>query len=346
MHISIVEKRVGLDDIRQIFQNVGRLLMTKNYIFIIMSLLAVTLLLFTCLSNCFGAATNAELPQWQVGDWWKFSIEVSGDVSLVGTYTFTIVDNDVDVSQNGQEFNCYKIDVSGGGTIYGDISGTGISGTWSTTEQHYYTKSDLSWVAIYSTYDETVSLTGGSDVTTISLVADETITSQLITETKYNPPFEANNGYPLTVGKSWSAATTETTKTQTTISGNTEITTESDSYTKMFLVLGKESISLSAGEFETYVIKRTDPDGAYAETWYSPQVGFDIKQIEYASTGTAQVTMELLDYERQPTAVDDKQSFTTGILPIVTIVSIIIAISAIVVVYLLRSRRAALPGSN
>jgi hypothetical protein len=322
------------------------MLMTRNNVSTVMLFLGLTLLLFGCLSNCFGATANPEVPRWQVDDWWKFSIEVSGDVSLVGTYTFTIVDDDVEVSQNGQEFNCYKIDVSGGGTIYGDIYGTGISGTWSSTEQHYYTKSDLSWVAIYSTYDETVSLTDGSGVTPVSLVADETITSQVITETKYNPPFEANKGYPLTVGKSWSAATTETTKTQTTISGNTETTTESDSYTKTFLVLGKESVTLSAGEFETYIIKRTDPDGVYTETWYSPEVGFDIKQIEYASSGTAQVTMELLDYERQPTAVDDTQSLTTGILPLLTIISIIIAISAIVVIYLLRSRRATLPDAN
>jgi hypothetical protein len=177
------------------------------------------------------------------------------------------------------------------------------------------------------------------------MVADETIISQLVTETKYNPPFEANNGFPLTVGKSWSAATTETTKTETTISGTSESTTETDSYTKTFLVLGKESISLSAGEFETYVIKRTDPDGVYAETWYSPQVGFDIKQIEYASTGETHVTMELLDYERQQT-VNDTQFLATGTLPVLAIISVLIAVSAIVVIYLLRSKHSALPASN
>lgn len=316
----------------------GRLLMTKNNVSIIILLLGLTLLLSACLSSCLGATSSPELPQWQVGDWWKFSIEVSGDVGLVGTYTFTIVDDNFDVSQNGQEFNCYKIDVSGGGTIYGDAYGTGIGGTWASTEQHYYTKSDLSWVAIYSTYDETVSVTDGSGVTTVSLVADETIISKLITETKYNPPFEANKGFPLTVGKSWSAATTETTKTETTISGNTESKTESESYTKTFLVLRKESITLSAGEFETYVTKRTDPDGAYAETYYSPQVGFDIKQIEYDSTGKAYVTMELLDYECPPTG-DDTQFLTTGIFPILTIFSMIIAISAVIVIYLLKRKR-------
>lgn len=319
--------------------------MARKHVSLIVSLSCLTLLFFSCLTNCFGTTSSPNLPQWHVGDWWKFSIEVSGDVGLVGTYTYTVVDDNFVVSQNGQEFICYKLDVSGGGTIYGDVYGTGIGGTWSSKEQYYYTKSDLSLVWLYSVYDETVSVTDGSGVNTISLVADETIISKMVTETKYNPPFEANNGFPLTVGKSWSAATTETTKTETTISGATESTTETDSYTKTFLVLGKDSLSVSAGEFETYVIKRTDPDGVYAETWYSPQVGFDIKQIEYASTGETHVTMELLDYERQQTAGGTEFS-VTGMLPILAIISVIIAVSAIVIIYLLRSKRSAIPESN
>jgi hypothetical protein len=314
----------------------GVLLMTKNTVATITLFLGLTLFLSIGLNSCLGAAANAEMPEWQVGDWWKFRIEVSGDVSLVGTYTYTVVGDDADVSQNGQEFKCYKLDVSGEGTIYGDIYGTEIGGTWSSTEEHYYMKSDMSWVAFYSTYDETVSALAGSGVTTISLVADETIMSRVITETTYNPPFEANKGFPLTVGESWSAATTETTKTETTISGNTEFATETDAYTKTFSVLGKESITVSAGEFETYVVKRTDPDGVYAETWYSPQVGFDIKEIEYDSTGAATVTMELLEYEHQPT-VGDTQFLTTTIFLILAISSII---TAIVAIYLLKRKRA------
>jgi hypothetical protein len=323
----------------------GRLLMTKNSFSIILLLFGLTLLLSTCLSSCLGTTASPDLPQWQVGDWWKFSIEIPGDVSLVGTYTFTLADDDVVVSQNGQDFNCYKIYVSGEGTIYGDVYGTGVGGTWSSTEQHYYTKSELSWVAIYSTYDETVSVTDGSETTPISLVADESITSKVVTETEYNPPFEANNCFPLTVGKRWSAATTETTKTQTTIGENFESTTEIDSYTKMFEVIGKEAIALSAGKFETYAIKRTDPDGAYAETWYSPKVGFDIKQIEYDSTGKACVTMELLDYEWQSTG-DGSAFLTTGIFPILTIFSMIAAISAVIIIYLSRRTGTDLPVST
>ncbi len=313
----------------------------KNKIHPIILLLGFIIFFSTCLNNGHGTSTSPELPQWQVGDWWKVDIEISGEVNLVGTTTYTVVSDNTDVSQNGQNLNCYQIDVSGGGTLSGNIDGNEIGGTWTVTEQQYYTKSDQSWVAVYSIYEETFSLNDdtNSGTTTISLVQDGTITSRTTYETTYNPPFEANKGFPLTVGKSWSAATTETTKTQTTINGSTDSTTDSEAYTKTFEVLRKESVTLSIGEVETYVTKRTDPDGAYAESYYSPEVGFDVKQIEYDSNGTIQMTLELSDYGYQTTG-NDPQVLTTETFQILIIVSII-AISAIAAIYLfLRKKNA------
>ncbi len=302
----------------------------------ILILLFITSLIlsFSTINTSFGA--DPDFPQWQVGDWWKFNIEISGEINLVGTYTFTVVGDNVDVFQNGQKFNCYQIDLLGGGTIYGEIVGIGIGGTWTLTEQHYYTKSDIRWVKIYSTYEDTISANDNLGGTPISTIQDG-ITSKSILDVIYNPPFEANKGFPLTVGKSWSAATTETIKAETTINGNTESTTESEAYTKTFLVMRKELITISIGETEAYVIKRTDPDGAYAETYYSPEVGTDVKMIEYDSIGTIQSTMELLSYEYQSIG-DDSQLLTTGIFPILIIV-LIGVISAIVTIYFLRKKK-------
>jgi hypothetical protein len=271
------------------------------------------------------------MPEWKVGDWWQHRIEVSGEASLVGTYTITVVDDSFVISQNGQDFTCFLLVVSGDGTIYGTVNGLGLSGTWTTTEYHYYTKPDQSWVKITSTYDETVTVSGSG----ASAGQSQTVTSRLVTENLYNPPFESNKGYPLSVGKSWSAATAETKQTQTTIGGNTETVTETDSYTKNFQVLRKESTTVSAGEFETYVTKRTDPNGAYAETFYSSQVGFDVKQIEYDSTGNAYLTLELLDYKTQTTPTNDAQVSATNMLELL-IISSIIAVSAVVVILLLK----------
>jgi hypothetical protein len=310
------------------------------------ALVLILILLFsTCIVNGYGNTVNPELPQWQVGNWWKFNIEISGEVNLTGTYTFTVVSDDVDVFQNEQTFNCYQISASGEGTLSGDIDGNEVEGTWTTTEQQYYTKLDQNWVAVYSTYEETFSVSDDSGVTKIFLVQDQTITSTITVETTYNPPFEANKGYPLAVGKSWSATTNETTKKQTSINLNVESTTESESYTKTFSVLRKESTALPTGETETYVIKRIDPDGAYAETYYSPKIGFDAKQIEYDSSGTLQVHMELLDYA-YPTTGNDLQFLISGIFQILMILTIVVVVVVALIVLLKRKRTVAQPQNS
>ena len=306
----------------------------KIRITLILLFIVALIFSFSAINTSYGA--DPDLPGWQVGNWWRFNIEISGDINLIGTITYTVVSDNIDVFQNGQDFNCYQIDVLAGGTIYGDSEGNGIGGTWTATERHYYMKSDQSWVAFYSTYEETISIIDDSGVTPISLVQDE-ITSKSTFETTYNPPFESNKGFPVTVGKSWSVATTETTMIQTTINGNSETTTESEAYTKTFLVMRKESIMLSIGETETFVIKRTDPDGVYAETYFSPEIGFDVKQIEYDASGTLQVSMELINYQYQLSG-DDSHLLTTEIFTILIFV-LIIMISAIVTIYLLKKKK-------
>lgn len=314
--------------------------MIKNKILVLILLLGFTLFFSICLNNGYGTSNSPETPQWQIGNWWKFDIKISGEIDLVGAVTFTVVSDNIDVSPNEQKFNCYQINVSGGGTLQGNIDGNRIEGTWTETERQYYTKSEQSWVAVYSTYEETFSLNDDSGTTRISLAADE-ITSKTTYETTYNPPFEANKGFPLTVGKTWSATTTETTKTETTVNGIIESSTDSEIYTKTFNVLRKESLPLPIGEIETYVTKRTDPDGAYAENYYSPEVGFDVKQIEYDSKGTIQLSIELLEYGYQANG-DDPQELPTGIFQIlvVTLIMAIIAMSSIAAIYFLKKKKA------
>ncbi|MFC1486423.1 hypothetical protein ACFLRN_01880 [Thermoproteota archaeon] len=304
--------------------------MKKNKILILVFI--VTLIFsFSKINTIFGV--DPDLPQWQVGNWWKLNIEISGEVNSVGTTTYTIVGNNVDIVQNGQNYNCYQINAIGTGTIFGDIDGTRIGGTWTLTERHYYTKSEQSWVGFYSTYEDTISVNDNSGITPISTVQDE-FSSKTILDITFNPPFEANKGYPLTVGESWSAATIETIKKETTINGDTESSTENEAYSKTFLVLQKETITIAIGETDAYIIKRTDPDGAYAEIFYSPEVGFDVKQIEYDSTGTIQTSMELLSYEYQSIG-DNSNLLATGKF---TIIVMVLVISAIVAIYILKKK--------
>jgi hypothetical protein len=299
--------------------------------------LLIVALVFTFSTQPITYGADQDFPQWQVGNWWKYNVEILGEVNLVGTETYTVVSDNAEVFQNGQNFKCFEIDGLAGGTIYGNVDSTGTSGTWTLTEQQYLAKSDLSWVKSYSTYEETISVNDNSgSISTISAVQDE-FSSKTILDVTYNPPFEANKGFPLTVGKSWSAATTEIIKTEAKFNGITESTTESEAYTKTFLVLRKESITISIGETEAYVIKRTDPDGTYAENYYSPEIGTDVKIIEYDSNGTILMTMELLDYEYKSVG-DVLDLLTTEIFPILVILSIVVII-AIVIIYLVKKKK-------
>ena len=285
----------------------------------IVLLLGLVSILFITLKT--GFAADPDFPQWRIGNYWKYNIEFTiDDINFIGTQTFTVINDDVNIFQNGQNFNF-----------------PGIMEISQVAEEHYYTKSDMSWVKIHSNYEETISAYDNSGITTISTIQNKII-SKILLDVVYDPPFEANKGFPLSSGKNWSAATTESVKRETTINGNTESTTESEAYTKTFSVLRKESITVSIGEVETYVIQRTDPDGAHAEIYYSPEIGTDIKQIEYDSTGKISSSMELLSYEYFSTE-DEFNLFTTGTFLILIIALIIISVT--LTIYFLKKKKRA-----
>jgi len=299
-------------------------------------LLVIIFIMFfsTCLNTSLGA--NLDFPKWQVGNWWKFNVEIFGETNLVGTETTTIVRDDSDVFQNEQNFTCFQLETLGGGTIYGNVDGSEIGGTWTLNMNNYLMKSDYSWVFTHLIYEETTKSDDSTGTIPISFIANEIITIKIVNEITFNPPFGANDGFPLTIGKSWSSATTETTKSQIIVNGNTEAITESEAYTKTFLILRKETIVISAGEFETYVIKQTDPDGTYSEGFYSPKVGTNIKEIKYDSTGTIETTRELLDYEYK-SPEDTSQLLSIDQYSIIIIV-LIIVISGTASIYLLKRK--------
>ncbi len=294
-------------------------------------LMCLILFYSTCMNTSLGV--NCDLPQWKVGNWWKFNVEILGELfNLVGKSTYTIISDNADIILNGQDFNCYQIDVIGSGTI----QGSEMEGNWTLTSQHYYLKSDQSWVSTQSSYEDTVTIYDSSIVTPIYLDSESVITTKIVIETTYTPPFEAKKGFPLTVGKRWSATTTETSKTQIILDGDMDSKTESEAYTKTFLVLQKDSIMLPTGEVAAYVIKRTDHDGAYTEGYYSPEVGFDVRIVEYDSNGTMQTKMELINYKYQSNG-DDLSIFDKGIFSFLLVSIIVISVS--VAIYFLKKNK-------
>jgi len=254
--------------------------MRRKILAVCLAFLMIFLVLSTVYVGTVVGVNEAEMPKYSVGDKWKFNVDYKEEIGLLGTGTFEITGDSVDIFPFEEHYVCYEIKFTGNGTVYGQ----NVTGTWTMNIVMYAQKSDLSDVESTSTTYVTFTYAGESHI------------MKIVTGTTYDPPLGSGKGYTLTTGKSWSATTTETEFTETTIDGDIDKKTDNTTYTRSYLVLRTELTTVSAGEFETFVIKATDPDGSYSENYYSPEAGFSVKGREYDETGKLVMTMELLEY--------------------------------------------------
>lgn len=271
--------------------------------------------------TCFGDAKEAEMPKYSVGDWWKFNVDYKEEIGLLGTATYEVTSDSSEITQFGTTFVCYEFNITGSGIVYGQLYGEGITGTWTMNGKTYLLKSDLSEVKLKMTTDATFTYVSVS------------MTMKQVIETTYNPPLESYKGFPITAGESWSAATTETTITQITMDGHDEQETNTTTSTKNYFVLRTQSTTVSAGEFDTFVIKTTATDGSYTEQYFSPEAGFAVKEEGYNATGTLQVTVELLEFNYTVA----KGELSLLYIMIGSVIAVVVVVSG--VAYVLHKRR-------
>ena len=232
--------------------------------------------------TCF-AELSAELPERSVGDRWKYSVDYkrteSSPIGMIGTMTMEVTRDSVVVYQSGS-YECYEYTIESSGTVYGED----ITGTWNMSGKGYDVESDLS--AAKTSMDLDATFTYGGESTKIT---------QNI-ETIYDPPLQTNSGFPLSAGKSWSAIASKTTTTRTDIDGDFDQETDATTDSENYIVLRTETTKVTAGEFETFVIKVTKNDGTSLELYYSPKAEIQVKELDYDKTGELEVTTELLEY--------------------------------------------------
>lgn len=249
-----------------------------------MFLTILTALSAIYVGTSFGGANEAEMPKYSIGDWWKFNVDYKQDIGLLGNATYEVVSDSCEITQFGSTYMCYEFNITGSGTIYGQLYGEAITGTWTMDGKIYALKLDLSDVKNKMTIDA------------VSTYASTSMTIEQVTETTYNPPLESHKGYPIAAGESWSAASTKTTTSKTIMNGFVDEQTNTTTSTTNWFILRTESTTVSAGEFDTFVITTIGPDGSYTESWFSPEVGFAVKEMIYSATGKLEVVMELLKY--------------------------------------------------
>lgn len=231
------------------------------------------------LPSVFADGKSASLPLRTVGDEWKFVVDYKANIGLICNMTTTVTGTTT-LSQSGNNYECFEFTSLGNGTVYG----ANVSGTWSISIKEYYGKSDFSLAKMSITQDVTIIRPNGTTITTQD------------TETIYNPPFGINSGFPLSLGKTWSAASAKVVTNTVNVDGQISQKNTTSTQTTNFVVASIENTHTQAGTFETYLMKGTTTDGEIQDIYYSPEARIQVKELDYDLTGNLISSMELLEY--------------------------------------------------
>jgi hypothetical protein len=197
----------------------------------IMALISMFLLLATPFSS-FTALSDAELPQWMVGDKWTYN-----SISHSVTRTLTVEVTDIStVNVNGTDYDVYVVETS----------------TAITVENNTYTTIITNYI-IRSTFETVKTEFAESDPE--GLIYEMTMT--------YSPP-RKDYDFPLEVGKTWYSNYTEI------LFDGFDYNNISMSIS--YLVTEIEYLTLEVGTFECYKIEVNDGMVSTYYNWYSPDV--------------------------------------------------------------------------
>ena len=246
----------------------------------LVKLLVCIFVLSSCVIPFALAADNqsAGLPTRSLGDEWRFIVDYKGEEGILFNLTTTVTQITTQNPSGNNE--CFQLTSTGTGIVYG----TNVSGAASLTFNEYYLKSDFSLVEINQNRTVTTDRSGITN------------RSSSVTNTIYSPAFGINGGFPLSVGKTWTANSTATSTTNIDTDGQFSQDNSTGQAVMNFVVNRVENTTTSAGIFETYVIVGTASDGSVQEIYYAPNVGMQVKETDYDVAGNVVATMELQSY--------------------------------------------------
>jgi len=238
---------------------------------------------------------DAPKPVFSTSDMWKYNITSAGSSSssaggsFTGTITQTIGDIET-VNVSGQDYQCYKIDLSGSGTFIITSGPATGSASFTLTGASYWRVSDLADVK------DSISVIISTGFVSVT-ISDSVLIS---------PPIQYYN-FPLSVGKTWTSTSyvTEST-TAPGIGGGSMTTTNSSTTFSSFFAERMDRVTVPAGAFQAYVIKQNtmqtfssgNSNTISLESYYSPMAGNIVKGN--LPIGGSPFTVELVDYTAHP----------------------------------------------
>jgi hypothetical protein len=268
------------------------------------------------------AVVSAEItvPELSSGDKWTYEIEMEEEgMEFNGDWTYKVKGE-----KTVAGYEVYDLSLDGDGTVEMEIPSVGTAVMDFTVDGYRYLRiSDL------ATVKESMNLEMSTSIAGIEL------SIEMFLEGSYSPPLN-DFGFPLDVGKEWNFTLTYGSSSTfvMTMGDDTNSETESDTSTESysFKCESKESITVSAGTFESYKVKQIEDDDDYIYTYISEKTGLFVKSEMYDDEGDLQMVMELKSYSKGQDAFAIMDYWWLLIL-------IIIVVVALVAVAAVRSRR-------
>ncbi len=221
----------------------------------------VVLLLATAIVVAPGARADLPLPSLLTGSRWSYAYtsytNSSGGMTLQANGSYILEEvGAANATVGSTTYACDRMKLFFNATLhFGNTSAVYVI-----TGDLYYRLSDLAQVQETARF----SFAGSTATTTVT----------------YNPPLSLH--WPLVTGATWTSSAQETV---TTSMGGPPSTTN---VTINYRVGTTVPRTVPAGTFVTTPLNGTDPNGSYAQEYWSPSVGFWVEQVSGTNTSVEQ----------------------------------------------------------
>ncbi|MCP8304598.1 MAG: hypothetical protein H3Z50_03890 [archaeon] len=268
--------------------------------------------------NC--AETEAQVPSYSIGDWWKYRFNETATWGMNGNITMKVIGESM-VTVFNTEYDCYEAEITGEGEAIDPFPY--LPATWTMIGKEYWQKSDLAPVKSDSVIEWDITL-------------DPFTKMKVIMNVTYSPPFN-NSDFPLTVGKTWSIITNVNTTIKVIID-STEISdiTETVEMNYNFEVLGTEMITVVGGTFDTIVVRGIEQEGGHEDYYYPPEVRNIVKSLHYDVEDTLIQSLELIEYTLHHEVPFDYTQ-------IIILAVVIVVIAGVAIIYFMRGKKPPTP---
>lgn len=282
--------------------------------------LSILLVITVLLSSYLIPIEHVSANSYHIGDYWEYEAEESREGLTINGIVRIDFAGKEKISVGGMEYDTIAFSWSGNGAFSGAPLGMEVSGNLTLTGKQNFQESNEELIKTAEDYffNGTYSYPGNSgdwllryhNETTYRLLIDQKLSKIDVGDlgqSKANVTFSGTSRLKMDDLAVDDSSPNGTFKEE-----------------KYYDCIKKETVTVSAGEFETYLIRTTKTDGSYKLDWRSSKVGNSVKVEAYNKDAEKQWSMELKEYYHQQPSSD--KLFGLSISELSIIMSLIIVV--------------------